>query len=446
MIGSFEVFLSFKNSDAQGNQTPEAKMAEELFECISGKGVRVFYCNHSIEMLGAAQYKAAIDSALDEAKVLIAIGSSAENLNASWVRYEWDGFYGDILSGIKQGQVISYIDNISAEELPRTLRQLKCFEKNKCTCEDVAGFVINALRHNESVSGGQTQTMPRSLYSFLDDKEKERLMSQALLVADNDIKLLSEYMQSMPSKLNVLDLGCSNGFLTQKIFSNFEDRIEHVIGLDYQQSCIDDATSTIHSSLYSFYSLDLESSSWTQDLEALMQRHQIQKFDVIFSALMFHHLRQPEKVLKKVRKYLSDTGILYIRTCDDDEIEGYPDENMIIKNTLLSTYHIAGISDRTHGKKLFGQLYRSGYNHVEMKNYYVTTTQMNVEEKLLLFFGIFYWRKNQLKKQLNLNPSNTEYLNEYNDYCEKMEEIEDMFYSPDFYFRVAGPIAIAHKI
>ena len=46
-------------------------------------------------------------------------------MESSWVRYEWDGFFNDVLSGQKEGHLFSYIDDMSPSDLPRTLRQLQ---------------------------------------------------------------------------------------------------------------------------------------------------------------------------------------------------------------------------------------------------------------------------------------------------------------------------------
>ena len=119
-----EVFLSFKNSDANGNSTKERAMADELYNALANRGIGVFYSNETLSVCGAAQYKAEIDNALDEATILIAVGTSRESLESSWVRYEWDGFFNDVLSGQKEGHLFSYIDDMSPSDLPRTLRQL----------------------------------------------------------------------------------------------------------------------------------------------------------------------------------------------------------------------------------------------------------------------------------------------------------------------------------
>ena len=120
-----EVFLSFKNSDANGNSTKERAMADELYNALANRGIGVFYSNETLSVCGAAQYKAEIDNALDEATILIAVGTSRESLESSWVRYEWDGFFNDVLSGQKEGHLFSYIDDMSPSDLPRTLRQLQ---------------------------------------------------------------------------------------------------------------------------------------------------------------------------------------------------------------------------------------------------------------------------------------------------------------------------------
>ena len=144
-MSGFEVFLSYKHSDDNGDNTRDAEMAEELYSELTRRGIKVFYSSRTIGMLGEAKYKMAIDDALDEVPVLVAVGTSADNLNSNWVRYEWDSFYGDILSGRKNGQLISYIDGMSMYDLPRTLRHLQSFEKSRTSASEVCDFICNYL-------------------------------------------------------------------------------------------------------------------------------------------------------------------------------------------------------------------------------------------------------------------------------------------------------------
>ena len=73
----------------------------------------MFLSNVSLERLGISEYKKAIDDALDVAQVLVAVGTSRDNLVWRWVRYEWDSFFNDILSGVQpSGRIFSYVNEL----------------------------------------------------------------------------------------------------------------------------------------------------------------------------------------------------------------------------------------------------------------------------------------------------------------------------------------------
>jgi hypothetical protein len=141
-----QAFISFKNLDSDGKPTRDSQLAQEVHDFLVNQGVRVFFSNVSLEQLGVAAYKRAIDSALDSAKVLIAIGTSGEHLDSQWVRYEWDSFLNDILSGVKpDARIFGYVENTPISSLPRALRQSQVFEDGPGAMERLFNFVANAL-------------------------------------------------------------------------------------------------------------------------------------------------------------------------------------------------------------------------------------------------------------------------------------------------------------
>jgi hypothetical protein len=141
-----DVFISFKNLDAAGIPTRDASLAKEVYNSLSGKGVAVFLSTESLEQLGESDYKKAIDDALDAASIVVAVGTSLENLNSNWVRYEWDSFYNDILSGIKpEGKVFTYIEGLLPRQLPRSLKQTETFIHSSESLRHLCGFVAQAL-------------------------------------------------------------------------------------------------------------------------------------------------------------------------------------------------------------------------------------------------------------------------------------------------------------
>ena len=146
-IGTYDVFISFKNLDEKGVPTHDAELANEVYNFLTGKGLSVFISTVTLENLGVSNYKKAIDEALDAASIMVAVGTSTENLNSEWVRYEWDGFYNDILSGVKPGgKLFTYVAGLRPAQLPRTLRQTQTFIHSSSSLGQLHNFIIQALR------------------------------------------------------------------------------------------------------------------------------------------------------------------------------------------------------------------------------------------------------------------------------------------------------------
>lgn len=143
------IFISAKKLDENGHMTRDTQIADELYDFLSDRGLPVFLSTRSLEQLGASAYKKAIDDALDQCQILIAVASSAENLASDWVRYEWDGFINDILSQVKpKGRVFVYLDGVAISELPRPLRQTQVFYHGAEGREQLYNFISNALPRN----------------------------------------------------------------------------------------------------------------------------------------------------------------------------------------------------------------------------------------------------------------------------------------------------------
>lgn len=146
---TFDCFISFKNTDAGGERTRDAQLARQIYEYLSGRGLRVFFSEVTLEHLGISDYKHTIDEALDGTDILIAVGTSNENLQSQWVRYELDSFTSDILSNRKpQGLIFSYVAGMRVEDLPRTLRTYQVVthtEDSDTSLRKLHAYVYNGL-------------------------------------------------------------------------------------------------------------------------------------------------------------------------------------------------------------------------------------------------------------------------------------------------------------
>ncbi len=149
-MSEYRVFISRKNLDDKGQTTEDVEIAHQLYDHLTSLGVSTFLDDVSLIQQGAGRYKQAIDDALDQAQILVAVGTSRENLESEWVRYEWDGFFNDIISGIKpDSQVVSLISGLKPANLPRALRQTQAFDYHREGIIQAGQFIISALDLNE---------------------------------------------------------------------------------------------------------------------------------------------------------------------------------------------------------------------------------------------------------------------------------------------------------
>lgn len=142
----YDVFLCFKQLREDGEPTRDSILARDIHRFLSSRGVSVFHSTVELEARGVSAFKKAIDQALDASRVLVAIGTTAEHLESEWVRYEWDSFFNDVISGVKpDGRVFAYIESLEFKSLPRALRQSQAILHRDGSFDLLYRFIANAL-------------------------------------------------------------------------------------------------------------------------------------------------------------------------------------------------------------------------------------------------------------------------------------------------------------
>ncbi len=110
-----DVFVSSKSSDYA--------IARQVFEFLTGRGVSAFLSPMSLPEGGNTDYRKEIDRALDQAKHLVVVTSSRENVESAWVEAEWGFFINEKRSGRKSGNLVTVATNdLRPCDLPPSLR------------------------------------------------------------------------------------------------------------------------------------------------------------------------------------------------------------------------------------------------------------------------------------------------------------------------------------
>lgn len=449
MERKYDVFISFKNTDENGQATEDAAIAQEIFKELEGHNICCFFSNIKLFEFGESAYKEAIEDALDEAKVMICIATKLEHLKSNWVKYERESFHEDILSNRKkEAYIIPYLKDIYANDVPRCLRGYETFIIGKNPIENVVDFTIKCLKRNTELSDRNFEkslTTGRvvSRYNPEYGNEFRRLKIQAKNTRPADMPAIEYALNNIKKdKINILDAGCAYGYVTYDRFKNIENSF--TLGLDISDKCLDYAKKNNCSANIAYEFCQFEDDNFENRIEELMEKYHIEEFDIIFSSLVIHHLKNPNKFLRRIRKYLSKDGYIIVRGSDDGSIITYNDDGLIKKIVDLHL-NTDGISDRLNGRKIYTQLISSGYKNVKMMNYVKDLSDLDLDERSDYFIERYSYRRNYLQLSCDLDPYDMEKRNNLEAIDFALDLLENKFSDETFWCCETDFVGIAKK-
>ena len=460
-MNKFDIFISFKNSTSDGSQTRDAQIAEQIYREFCLMGISAFYSNITLLKLGESVYKRSIDHALDTAKILLLISTDPSYIESRWIKYEWESFHTDILNDIKKdAEIITYTDGISPHALPRALRSYQNCDIQRMDISAFCAFTKKVLeklsspanqpeqpdlRAGKTPSDTKTRKSHKSIYSSPYRNEADRLRIQAGNSASSD-RIALEYLKSQGALREhsvILDAGCAYGYVAEDRFGN-AGWTDLILGIDNNPLVIEKARQLHDNPKMAFEVIDLEDENFTQLLKDMMERYGIRKFDIIFSALTLHHLKNPGKVLHRLRRFLADDGYVILRGSDDGSKLCYPGSDLmdqIIEKSL--TAH--GVSDRLNGRKLYTQLFDTGYHDIHIFSNIKDLSNMDYDDRDDLFHESFSYRSDYFRKAYEKDPYNIQCKNDFEWMQEALDLFEQQFYERNFWYCEYDYIAVARK-
>lgn len=446
---AYDAFISFKNKDATGQRTADSRIAEALYARFKGAGINAFFSNVTLFEFGETAYKDAIEHAIIDARVMVVIGTSLEYLTSTWVKYEWSSFHEEILSGDKPGgTIVPYLSqSITRAERPMALRNFESFAIETTPVDQVVAFVLSALgRKTEAKAAVKRDPSERdSTYDPSAHRELRRLRTQAENTRPADMPAIDFALSQIPEKtVYVLDAGCAYGYVTFDRFGGMANREIHLLGIDRSAACIEKAKANNREPYFSFDTADMEAPDFEGRMEALMQDAGISAFDIIFSSLVIHHLKDPVSALRRLRKFLRRGGFIILRGSDDGSVLAYGDDGLVQKiiDKHLST---PGISDRHNGRKLYRQLYSSGYKQIRAFPYVKDLTGKSFDERMDIFDERFAYRINYVQNLLAKDPDSLTLVNEVRWMEYALKKLEELFGDESFWYQEVDFVYVAQK-
>ncbi|MDE7360524.1 MAG: toll/interleukin-1 receptor domain-containing protein [Oscillospiraceae bacterium] len=121
---AFDVFICYKESDENGQRTVDSELAHDIYDVLTEKGYKVFYSRITLKAKLGQDYEPYIFSALNSAKVMLAIGTQYDYYNAVWVKNEWSRYLA-LMNNNKDKMLIPCYKDIDAYDMPSEFKHLQ---------------------------------------------------------------------------------------------------------------------------------------------------------------------------------------------------------------------------------------------------------------------------------------------------------------------------------
>ena len=262
--------------------------------------------------------------------------------------------------------------------------------------------------------------------------EQVRLIKQDNLFKKFDDEIWDNILAGKKN-LNILDVGCNCGNLIINRVGNRKEYKE-IIGIDYYKAKIDFANTSFGSGKNHFYLCDVESKNLEKNLENIMEQNNIQKFDIIHLSLILLHLKNPKKLLNRLKYFLSDNGIILVKEVDDGLNFAYPDKN----GDFDRLYKMCSINDdsgdRKTGRKVYSYLINSGYSNIKVEKIGLNSINLSDDEKLNMYEVYFSFILGGAEDRAIQYPENKKYQEDFNWFSKNYTKLKMRFLDKDFIF------------
>ena len=199
----FDVFICYKETDANGRRTPDSVLATDLYHQLTQEGFKVFFSRITLEDKLGIAYEPYIFAALNSAKVMVVLGTKPEYFNAVWVKNEWSRYLALIKNGAKKVLIPAYRD-MDPYDLPEEFSHLQAQDMSKL------GFMQDLIRGIKKLTESDKPTAKETAMVQENTANTAPLLKRAFIfLEDGDWSSADEYCEK------VLDLNpeCAQAYL-----------------------------------------------------------------------------------------------------------------------------------------------------------------------------------------------------------------------------------------
>ena len=120
----YDVFICYKETAEEGGRTEDSVLAQEIYDALTEKGLKVFFSRITLEDKLGQQYEPYIYAALSSAKVMLAVGTKFEYYDSAWVKNEWSRFL-SMMKTDKSKTLIPCYKELDVYDIPKEFKNLQ---------------------------------------------------------------------------------------------------------------------------------------------------------------------------------------------------------------------------------------------------------------------------------------------------------------------------------
>ena len=149
----YDAFICYKETAEEGGRTEDSVLAQEIYDALTDKGLKVFFARITLEDKLGQQYEPYIYAALSSARVMLAVGTKFEYYDAVWVKNEWMRFL-SMMKTDKSKTLIPCYKGLDAYDMPREFKNLQAQDMNKLGwLQDLTRGVLKLCGKSDSGKG-----------------------------------------------------------------------------------------------------------------------------------------------------------------------------------------------------------------------------------------------------------------------------------------------------
>lgn len=435
-MGRIDVFLSYEHS--------MKSVVDHICAALESDGIRCWYAPRD----AVGDYATSIMNAIEEARIFVVVLNNAASESVH-VLNEVENAYKRIVE--KNGDLTILPFRLSNEDLSKAMEyyinRLHWIDASSQGVDnaiaELKSKVKAILSPRSDASGAQRARTANPYFKEDDKKEKHRLAVQQELLRNFDAELY-DTIAAETDTLTVLDLGSADGSFVMDRLGRREN-LGMLLGIDYDQSCVDAANSAYGSDKIAFRQGDLESDSIENVIRAFLDEKGIAGFNVINLSMVILHLQNPQKLLRIVRKFAVKNAMVIIKDIDDGFNVAYPDTDGNFEKAIKMCADSPFSGFRESGRQIPHLLHKTGFRDVRLVKCGVNTMGMDYDEREALFDTYFSIIKMDFDRLAEEVPDDKQY-SEYRDWlAEHYADMEDAFLEDDFFFSLGFVLFTARR-